>query len=169
MSRKVSYCAMMIALAMIFSYVEALIPINFGIPGIKLGVANLVVVVGLYLLKPQEVLLISIIRILMVSYMFGTGMSFLYSLSGGIFSFFVMIFVKKWKSCSILGVSIAGGVFHNIGQLLIASWVVQNLKLFYYFPVLLMAGSVTGALIGILSGKILGVVEKEGRKMIMER
>ncbi len=67
MSRKVSYCAMMIALAMIFSYVEALIPINFGIPGIKLGVANLVVVVGLYLLKPQEVLLISIIRILMVS------------------------------------------------------------------------------------------------------
>lgn len=169
MSRKVSYCAMMIALAMIFSYVEALIPINFGVPGIKLGVANLVVVVGLYLLKPQEVLLISIIRILMVSYMFGTGMSFLYSLSGGIFSFFVMIFVKKWKSCSILGVSIAGGVFHNIGQLLIASWVVQNLKLFYYFPVLLMAGSVTGALIGILSGKILGVVEKEGRKMIMER
>ncbi len=80
-----------------------------------------------------------------------------------------MIFVKKWKSCSILGVSIAGGVFHNIGQLLIASLVVQNLKLFYYFPVLLMAGSVTGALIGILSGKILGVVEKEGRKMIMER
>lgn len=165
MSRKVSYCAMMIALAMVFSYVEVLIPINFGIPGIKLGVANLVIVVGLYLLRPQEVVLISMIRILMVSYMFGTGMSLLYSLTGGILSFIGMVLVKKIKSCSILGVSMVGGILHNMGQLLIAAWVVQNLKIFYYFPVLLIAGSITGICIGILSGKILEVVKKEGGRM----
>lgn len=88
---------MLMALAMIFSYVEALIPINFGVPGIKLGIANLIVVIGLFFLPPAEVLMISIARILLMGYLFGNGMSILYSLAGGLLSFFVMLLLKKSK------------------------------------------------------------------------
>jgi len=154
MSRKVASCGILVALAMIFSYVEVLIPISFGIPGMKLGVANLVVVAGLCFLKPREVLVISVIRILLMSWMFGNGMSLIYSLAGGLLSFMVMVIIKEKFGFGIIGVSIAGGVSHNVGQLLAAACVVQNTKILYYFPVLLIAGVITGALIGTLAGKI---------------
>ncbi|MGL6200921.1 MAG: Gx transporter family protein [Lachnospiraceae bacterium] len=154
MSRKVASCGILVALAMIFSYVEVLIPISFGVPGMKLGVANLVVVAGLYFLKPREVLAISVIRILLMSWMFGNGMALIYSLAGGLLSFLVMVIMKQRFGFGIIGVSIAGGVSHNIGQLLAAACVVQNTKILYYFPVLLIAGVITGALIGTLAGKI---------------
>lgn len=154
MSRKVASCGILVALAMIFSYVEVLIPISFGIPGMKLGVANLVVVAGLYFLKPRGVLSISVIRILLMSWMFGNGMSLIYSLAGGLLSFLVMVIMKQRFGFGILGVSIAGGVSHNVGQLLAAACVVQNTKILYYFPVLLIAGVITGTLIGTLAGKI---------------
>ena len=95
MSKKISLCAMLIALAMIFSYVEVLIPFNFGIPGIKLGIANLVIVVGLCFLKPHEVFLVSILRILLVGILFGNGMSLIYSIAGGMFSLAVILILKK--------------------------------------------------------------------------
>lgn len=167
MSRKVAGCGMLIALAMVFSYVEVLIPINFGIPGMKLGAANLVIVIGLYLLKPQEVLMISMIRIFLMGYMFGNGVSLLYSFAGGIVSFLLMAVIRKMKGFSVVGVSIIGGVSHNIGQLLAAAWIIRNRNLFYYLPALLAAGTATGALIGILSGKILHVVEREARKSVV--
>lgn len=167
MSRKVAGCGMLIALAMVFSYVEVLIPINFGIPGMKLGAANLVIVIGLYLLKPQEVLMISMIRIFLMGYMFGNGVSLLYSFAGGILSFLLMAAIRKMKGFSVVGVSIIGGVSHNIGQLLAAAWIIRNLNLFYYLPALLAAGTATGTLIGILSGKILHVVEREARKSVV--
>ena len=167
MSRKVAGCGMLIALAMVFSYVEVLIPINFGIPGMKLGAANLVIVIGLYLLKPQEVLMISMIRIFLMGYMFGNGVSLLYSFAGGILSFLLMAVIRKMKGFSVVVVSIIGGVSHNIGQLLAAAWIIRNRNLFYYLPALLAAGTATGALIGILSGKILHVVEREARKSVV--
>lgn len=163
MSRKVAYSAILVALAMIFSYVEALIPVNFGIPGIKLGLANLVVVVGLYFLKPGQVLMISVTRILLMGFLFGNGMSILYSLAGGLLSFAVMFLLKRSRAFSIVGVSVAGGVAHNAGQILVAACVVENLKLFYYFPALLVAGTVTGILIGTVSGRVLPVVQREGQ------
>lgn len=162
MSKKVAYGAMLVALAMIFSYVEVLIPFNFGIPGMKLGIANLVVVVGLFVLKPSEVFAVSMIRILLMGYLFGNGMSILYSLAGGILSFSVMILLIRIKGFSIIGVSIGGGIFHNAGQLLVASFVVQNLKIFYYFPALFIAGTLTGAMIGIVSARVLKAVKKIG-------
>ena len=125
-SRKVSTGAMLVALAMIFSYVESLIPINFGVPGIKLGVANLVTVTGLYLLAPMEVLAVVILRILLTGFMFGNGMSIVYSLAGGILSFLVMLMMKRIKGFSMIGVSIAGGVSHNIGQIAVAMCVLEN-------------------------------------------
>lgn len=162
-SRKIALCAMLMALAMIFSYVEVLIPINLGVPGIKLGIANLVVVVGLFFL-PAEVLMISVARILLMGYLFGNGMSILYSLAGGLLSFLVMLLLKHIKGFSITGVSIAGGVTHNVAQICVAALVVQNRKLFYYLPALLVAGVITGMLIGILSDRILSAVKREGRK-----
>lgn len=146
------------ALAMIFSYVESLIPINLGIPGIKLGVANLVTVTGLYILAPMEVLLVVILRVLLVGFMFGNGMSILYSLAGGILSFLVMLLLKRIKGFSMIGISIAGGVSHNIGQIVVAMCVLENTKLIYYLPVLMIAGTVTGILIGVVSRKILPAV-----------
>ena len=161
-SRKIALCAMLMALAMIFSYVEVLIPINLGVPGIKLGIANLVVVVGLFFLPAGEVLMISVARILLTGYLFGNGMSILYSLAGGLLSFLVMFLLKHIKG--ITGVSIAGGVTHNVAQICVAALVVQNRKLFYYLPALLVAGVITGMLIGILSDRILSAVKREGRK-----
>lgn len=160
MAKRIAYCAMLTALAMIFGYVEALIPFSFGIPGIKLGLANLVIVVALYMLPANQVFFIQLARIVLVSFLFGNMSMMLYSLSGGILSFFIMCLLKRKKDFSIIGVSIAGGVSHNIGQLIVASLVVQNIWLAYYLPVLMIAGLVTGFLIGILAHKILPLVGK---------
>lgn len=166
MGKKVAVCGVLVALAMIFSYIEVLIPFNFGIPGMKLGLANLVIVIGFYFLKPQEVLLISLVRIFMMGYMFGNGMSIIYSLAGGMLSFLIMLMLKKIGNFSIIGISIAGGVFHNVGQLIAAMIVLENVAVFYYFPALLISGVVTGFLIGILSKRVVRVVGTEGRKMM---
>ena len=154
-SRRVSSGAMLVALAMIFSYVESLIPINLGIPGIKLGVANLVTVTGLYILAPMEVLLVVILRVLLVGFMFGNGMSILYSLAGAALSMTVMTLMLKKTSFSLIGVSVAGGVSHNIGQLIIAMLIVQNASVFVYAPALLVAGVAAGVVIGGLTNEIL--------------
>lgn len=154
MAKKVAYSAILTALAMIFSYVEVLIPFHFGIPGIKLGLANLVVVIALYILKPAQVLSISIARIVLVSFLFGSMSSMLYSFAGGIISFLVMLLLKKSRGFSMMGISIAGGVSHNIGQLLMAAVVVESMSVFFYMPVLLVAGMVTGMLIGIVAKKV---------------
>ena len=163
-SSKTAKMAMLVALAMIFSYVESLIPINFGVPGMKLGIANLVTVTGLCFLEVPEVLLVVVMRILLTGFLFGNGMSIIYSLAGGILSLLVMAVVRKVKGFSIIGVSIAGGITHNIGQILVAAVAVENIKLVYYLPVLLIAGTVTGLLIGIVSRKILPVVKKEEKR-----
>ncbi len=153
-AKKVAYCGMLVALAMIFSYVEALIPFNFGVPGIKLGLANLVVLAGLYRMKAGEVLLVSVARILLIGFLFGNGMSILYSLAGGLLSFCVMLLLKKAGGFSIIGVSMAGGVCHNIGQILVAALVLRSVGIFYYLPVLIIAGIVTGALMGMITGRV---------------
>ena len=130
-AKTVALLAMMIALALVFSYVETLIPINFGIPGVKLGLANLVIVAALYLIGGKEAFLVSVVLIL-----------------------------KKTDKLSILAVSVLGGICHNIGQLIVAILVVENLKLIFYVPVLLISGFVTGLLIGIVSRVILPAVRR---------
>ena len=146
---------MLLALALIFGYVETLLPLSFGIPGVKLGLANLVILSCLYVISVPEVLLLLVARILLSGFFFGNGMMILYSLAGGLLSFCVMLIGKKTNRFSMAGVSILGGVFHNLGQLLLAVVLVWNEKLFFYFPVLLLSGALTGALIGLLSQEIL--------------
>lgn len=145
----VARCGILTALALVFSYIEALFPLPLGIPGIKLGLANLVVLSGLYLLPKKEVAAILIARIVLSGLLFGSMMSILYSLAGGIVSFLVMLAVKKTGRFSMVGVSILGGVFHNIGQLAAAVFVLSSPGLLYYFPALFVSGTLCGALVGV--------------------
>lgn len=154
-TKKLALTAMLIALALIFSYIEILIPFSFGIPGIKLGLANLVVIVALYTVGYSYAFTINCLRILLVAFLFGNFSMAIYSLAGALLSFAVMCLLKWTKQFSIVGVSMAGGVFHNVGQVMVAAIVVENIKLFLYLPVLLIAGLITGTLIGIISYKLM--------------
>ena len=164
-SGKIAYGAMLVALAMIFSYVESLIPISIGIPGIKLGVANLVTVLGVFFLGPCEVLTVVIMRICLVGFMFGNGVSIIYSLAGGLISLAVML-IKKTDKFSMVSVSVAGGISHNIGQLLAAAMVLKSTAVVYYLPPLLVAGTLTGLLIGIVAQKVFPAVGLSGKNFL---
>ena len=155
MKNKVAVFGVFTSLALILSYVELLIPINFGIPGMKLGLANLLVVILLYKGCPRDALLLSVIRILLSGLIFGNMFSIFYSLGGGLLSLAVMVFLKKTGQFTVAGISIGGGASHNVGQLLVAMFVVQTYQVGYYPPVLLIAGVITGAVIGILSAEVL--------------
>lgn len=152
--KRIALFGMMVALAFTFSYLESLIPFNFGIPGIKLGLANLVVVVALYIMKPGEAFAIALIRVLLAGLTFGNFSSIAYSFFGGVLSFAVMYFAKKTK-LSVIGVSMLGGVFHNIGQLIVAALIMETKRIAYFLPALLVAGVMTGFLIGIISRLII--------------
>lgn len=151
-AHKVAGYGLLIALAFIFSYVEALIPLPLPIPGIKLGLANLVNVVGLYTVGIAGTLVVGLLRIVMVGFTFSNPGSMLYALSGGILSLTVMGLAKKTGWLDKTGVSILGGVFHNIGQLSMAAWITKTAGVFTYLPLLLVAGIITGAVIGVLGG-----------------
>lgn len=153
-AQKVALYGVLIALAMVLSYVEMLIPLPVGIPGVKPGLANLVVFLALYMMTAREALLISMVRILLVSITFGNGSAFLYSMAGGILSFLVMWIFQKKDFLLPSGVSIAGGIAHNVGQLLMAAVILENGAVFTYFPVLLVAGCITGGIIGFLGEQI---------------
>lgn len=154
---------MMTALALIFSYVETFIPINalIPIPGVKLGLANIVVLVALYTMKFGDALAIAVIRIFLSGLLFGNPLTIAYSFVGGMMSLFIMWFLKKTK-LSVIGVSMVGGICHNIGQLLVAVVLTSTVRLAYYLPVLLISGLITGLLMGIVA-KI--VIERLGRIM----
>ena len=153
--KKTAYMGLFAAVAIIFGYVESLLPVFAGIPGIKLGLANLVTVFILYTYSFREAAAISLIRILVIGFMLGNLFSILFSLAGAALSLACMTLAKKYLGLSVTGVSILGGVTHNLGQIVVAVLVVENVNLFYYFPALLIAGLITGFLIGILSGEIL--------------
>ena len=150
MKRKTALYGLMIALAFIFSYIESLLPV-VGIPGVKLGLANLVVLVTLVLLRPRDALAISCLRILLVGFTFGSPASMIYSLAGGLVSLGVMALCRRTGKFSVLGVSIAGGVSHNLAQLAVAAAVLRTPQIVWYLPILLLSGLLTGALIGIVT------------------
>lgn len=150
-----AYFGVFTALALIFSYVETLIPFHIGVPGVKLGLANLIIVIALYKMSLKETYLLSVVRVVLSGFIFGNYFSIIYSLAGGLLSLTVMALLRKRGGFSILGISIAGGVCHNIGQLAIAMVVVETFSVIYYIPVLLIAGLATGLLIGIAADGML--------------
>ena len=158
-ARRVALYGMLTALAFILSYVESLVPVTVGIPGVKLGLANLVVVIALYTLDLKGAFVISVVRIVLSGLTFGGLLSMLYSLAGGLLSFAVMAILSRKKVFGTVGVSVCGGVAHNIGQLLVAMAVLETESVWYYFPVLLISGSVAGVLIGLLGGWMTGRIQ----------
>lgn len=143
------------AVAIIFGYVESMIPVFAGIPGIKLGLANLSVLFILMKYSLKEALIVSGIRIVVIGFMFGNMFSIVYSLAGALLSLTVMALLKRFTKASIFAISMAGGISHNIGQLIIACLIVENRSLLFYAPVLLISGILTGAVIGWLTSETL--------------
>ena len=153
-SHKIAGVGVLVALAMVLSYLESLIPISLGIPGIKLGLSNVVTLFALYHFGGGIAFGVAVCRIVLCGVTFGSLSTMLYSFAGGLLSFAVMFVLKKTEKFSIYGISIAGGVMHNVGQLLVAAYVMQTAKIIYYMPVLLVAGTLSGAAIGILGAMI---------------
>lgn len=151
---KVALYGLLVALAFILSYVETLIPVPVPVPGVKIGLANLVVVTALYTMGDKEAFILSVVRIILVAMTFGNLSTMLFSIAGGILSVAAMIIVKRTGVFSLTGVSLVGGIMHNVGQVLVAMFIVHNVRMIYYLPFLLVSGVVTGALIGILAGLI---------------
>jgi heptaprenyl diphosphate synthase len=154
----VAQVALLASLALIFSYVEALIPYNPGIPGIKLGIANVVTVIALYKFSAKEAAAVSLIRIVVAGLLFTGLFGMLYSLAGAALSLAGMIILKKTDLFSVIGVSMAAGVLHNMGQLLVAATLIEDLRIFFYYPVLMFSGITAGILVGIISVFILRTV-----------
>ena len=151
---------LLIALALILSYAEAQIPAFFAVPGMKLGLTNLVVLLALYLMGSGSAVTINMIRIVLVALLFGSGMSLAYSAAGGVLSGFVMILLKRTGKFSVVTVSIAGGVMHNAGQILVAMVLLGTSSLAWYLLILWFTGIASGAVIGILGGLLCGRLEK---------
>ncbi len=153
-TKRLALMGLLTALGLIIDYIEFLIPIPLGIPGVKPGFANIVIVWALYSLGPWEALMINGMRIFLSGFLFGNFSMILYSLAGAAVSFLCMCLAKKSGLFSMTGVSMIGGVMHNMGQLLVAMAVLETVSLVYYGPVLLAAGVITGLLIGIVTGEV---------------
>lgn len=162
-TRKIARMGLLVALSMILSYVESLIPAFVAVPGVKVGLANIVVIFALYTLGPIEALIVSLLRVILSSFLFGSVLSLLYSLSGALLSLGGMILMKKLKIFSTTVVSVTGGVLHNVGQILVACLVLETDVLLYYLPVLILSGVITGAVIGIKASLVIKRLENNIR------
>lgn len=154
-SKKISTYGLLVALAFILSYIESLFPIPLPIPGIKVGLANLVVLAALYTMGVKEALVLSFIRIILVGFTFGNLSTMMFSLGGGLLSWLLMVLAKRSKQLGLVGVSVIGGLSHNIGQIVVAMIVIENIYVLGYLPILLVFGAVTGTIIGILGSLIV--------------
>lgn len=165
MAKKTALLGMLVALAFVLSYIETLIPVNLGIPGAKLGLANLVVMVALYTLGMKEAFGLSMVRILLTGLTFSSMAAMLYSFAGGLLSFAVMALMKKTKKLSVTGVSVLGGIAHNAGQIFVAMWILDTATLIYYLPVLAITGVASGTVIGLLAvmviRRIFGAINRD--------
>ncbi len=161
-TQKLTVMALTTAIALVLSFIESQIPAFVAVPGVKMGLANIAIVYALYRLGWKEAALISLIRVVLVSLLFGSAASFLYSLAGAVLSLLGMALLKKTGKFTEIVVSVAGGVLHNIGQIAMASIILETDALRYYLPFLLVSGILAGVVIGLISGILAqGFTEKE--------
>lgn len=154
-TKKLVRCALLTACAMILSYLESMLPLSIGIPGVKLGLANLVVLVALYRIGTSHAWIISLIRVFLTALLFGSAVTLAYSLAGAVLSLAGSCLLKRTDRFSQTGVSVAGAVLHNLGQLAMAAVLMNSNVLAAYLPVLVASGIVTGILIGLLAGLLI--------------
>jgi len=158
-TKKLTAMALLTAVAMILSYVEAMLP-SIGIPGVKMGLANIAVVFALYRLGWREAAAISLVRVVLMALLFTGVAAMLYSLAGAAVSLLLMTALKKTGLFSAVGISVAGGVGHNAGQVLLAMWMLDTAELIYYLPVLALSGVIAGVLIGFAGGMLVNRMKK---------
>ena len=151
---KIAQYALLTALALVLSYLESLIP-PLWVPGVKLGLPNLAVVFALYRLGWKDACAISLVRVVLVTLLFGNGAALAYSIAGAALSLSLMGLLKKTGKFSTVGISVAGGVAHNAGQILVAMALLETSRLAWYLPVLWVSGTIAGVLIGIVSGVLV--------------
>ena len=155
-TKKITVLALFSAVAIIFSYIEAILPpIWSAIPGIKVGLSNIVTVALLYKFSLKEAAIVAFIRIIIIALLFGNVMTLIYSIAGFVLSVTIMAILKRTSLFSTVGVSIAGGVFHNLGQIIVAMILLQTKEIGYYMIVLSITGTVAGILIGIAGNLML--------------
>ena len=152
-TKKLTAISLLASLAIICGYIESLIPVNPAIPGIKLGISNIIILFALYKSDRSSAFLIMLIKVLASSILFSGLSVFIYSLSGGILSFFAMILLKKFNF-SIITISMLGAVFHNVGQLFAAAFMLKSFSVFYYMPLLL----ISGLILGFVTGSVCRIV-----------
>lgn len=164
MSKKVAFYGVFAALAILMGYVESLFPPPVPVQGVKLGLANVIVLITLYFMGAKAALGINVIRVVISALLFSGFSGFLYSIAGAGVSFIIMVLAKKIKSSGVIGVSVLGGVAHNIAQIGVAAAVLNTPGLFYYLPVLIISGVVMGVITGIAARYCLNHIEKSGFK-----
>ena len=154
--KKITTLAILASLAMVLSFVETLLPpIYAAVPGIKIGLANIINVFLLYKFSVKDTAIVTLIRVLVVSMLFSNFMTLAYSLAGAVLSITIMALLKKTNRFSTVGVSIAGGVFHNLGQIIVAIFITATIEIGYYMIFLCISGVLSGMLIGILGALVL--------------
>ena len=163
-TKRIAILGVIIAFAAILSYIEAIISIGMFIPGVKLGLANIAVVICFYLYGYKEALMVNVVRIIIVGLLFGNMFSISFSISGALVSYIVMVLLKKTDIFSPIGISVAGGVAHNVGQILVASLIIESYSVIYYLPILMIAGIVCGLIIGFISILVIKYMKFFNRK-----
>lgn len=154
-TKKITLIAVSVTLALVMSYLESLVPLNIAVPGIKMGLANLVIIFVIYRMGFSEACIVSLMRVLLVAILFGNAMSLIYSVSGAVLSLLVMFIMLKTDRFSPVGVSVTGAIMHNVGQIIAAVFVLGTAQIAYYLPVLLVSGIITGTIIGTVSARLI--------------
>ena len=153
--RKLTCLALIVSFAMILSYIEAKIPVFVAIPGVKMGLANIAVIFVLYKMGAKEAAVVSVLRIFLISILFGNVESLFFSLMGGLLSFAVMLLLKKLTPLGEVAVSVSGGVMHNVGQIIAAMMLLQSDAVMYYLPFLILSGTIAGVVVGVVSALLI--------------
>ena len=159
-TKKLATLSLLISVAMILSYIESLIPPLVAVPGVKLGLSNIATVFALYALGAPAAVTVSLLRVLLSALLFGSFVSLIYSFSGALLALALMILIRKIGRFSSVGVSVVGGVTHNIGQILMAMLLLETAELGYYLVVLTVTGTISGILIGLCGALLIKRVPK---------
>ena len=163
-TKRIARYGLLIALALILSYLESLLPVFVAVPGVKMGLPNIVIMFALYSLGTKDAVIISLIRVVLAGAMFGNVFAILYSAAGAVLSLLVMTLLLKTKRFGPIGVSVAGGVAHNVGQIIVAILVTETAQIVFYLPVLCISGIAAGVLIGIVSGIVIERLKIEDKR-----
>jgi heptaprenyl diphosphate synthase len=159
-TKQITELGFLLALSLVLSYLEGLLPVMVAVPGVKLGLANVITMVVLYHFGGKKAFIFMTLRVVLAGLMFSGMAGIVYSFAGGLCCILIMRILKNFKIFSILGVSMAGAIFHNLGQIIVAFFVMENAHILYYFPVLCVSGVITGLVVGYVSGLVIQRIEK---------